>query len=1166
MPGLTEQQQLASTKQAHRILVSAGAGSGKTHVLVERYIEKLRLDPELSIGQLIAVTFTRKAASEMRIRLKIRLRELYEQSCDAERERWSRCVSEIDGARIGTIHSLCESIIRTFPLDAEVDPQLDVLDDLAQARLIEESIDQAFREAISEQSPEHELLLEFDLPQIRRWIAATLKAATQFEEAIAPVQNLDVEQFKQHAAGILLQARKRALSAITSDIDWKNAVVDLERSSPDEMTQALDLMRLAALRCVRLLQTFVHAAGEGEVANELVEASWQSVIELTELKPGNSGGNKEGAKATRAAMRNMRSLCGDRTARLPAGLNEADERAFSLCAGFITLSRRAQRLYDVGKREQLTADYNDLIALALKALTREGSSARRFYNDSVVEILVDEFQDTNRAQSKLLNLLAGDRATIFMIGDDKQSIYKFQGADVSIFNECKTSIAAEDKEALLSLSRSFRSHPQVVGFVNWLFSQLMGGNQDAFSASFEALDVARSADEIDRERVEVIVYSTSEADSYLGRQENSRRTEAARVADWILDKVAGEAPVEEKSGKRRPIRFGDFAILVQRNKDFAWLEDAFIKANIPYVMLGGRGFLERQEIFDMENFLSFLSSPADDHALFGILRSPIYAVSDHLLHAMAAGRSGSLTLWQALSSAARQRKPGYEAVRNAVSSLKRFLEESRKLCVSEVLRNIIARTGYDIVLLGLPNGKQRSRNLWKLVALASEKDEMSCGEFASTLRLMREFNVQKTDAPLDTRDSVKLITIHSSKGLEFPAVILPVLDVNASARNDRLVFHREYGLAINTSRSDEDEKPAWYDVACSINNEMELAEKQRLFYVAATRARDYLGIFMDADARNVPSFRTWLKEKLGLNQQGDCATPTQSVCSVTYLEAEEADVGEDDSDFFELTKSVSIDVGGSQADETHRRGTLQAPAARLLQRLADASGGTDSEPPISLSWDLIWPSMSGELVAPPADSGVRITLAPTRKHLESTRFGTYFHALMENLPQDLRPLTLEEMRSIAFSQGEVVADTAFLDQLVEDGKRLYDIFLASDLFSNLQTARRRLNELPYMYGSDSIHTKRPDLIFEDAAGNWHIVDYKTDFVQGDDTTASMQKHSAQLSEYINELNKLTGLIFTPWVYFAQLGKLVEVKAPSAPPAPAVAGAAIQLSLLPAIDS
>ena len=255
--------------------------------------------------------------------------------------------------------------------------------------------------------------------------------------------------------------------------------------------------------------------------------------------------------------------------------------------------------------------------------------------------------------------------------------------------------------------------------------------------------------------------------------------------------------------------------------------------------------------------------------------------------------------------------------------------------------------------------------------------------------------------------------------------------------------------------------------------------------------------------------------------------------------------------------SDALDVHDDVTASCHRRGGLRPPAAlglptddsnpspvtppaeQLLQRLPAAAADPESETPISMNWDLIWPSMSGELVAPPAESGVRITMSPTRQHLESTRFGIYFHSLMENLPRDLQPLTIEQMRAIAFAQGEAVADVAFLDQLVEDGKRLHDIFLNGDLYTNLKSARRRLNELPYMYGSDNIHTKRPDLILEDQSGKWHIVDYKTDFVQVADIPALLQKHSAQLSEYINDLHHLTGLVFTPWVYFAQLGKLVE---------------------------
>ncbi|MGH9552914.1 MAG: UvrD-helicase domain-containing protein, partial [Terriglobales bacterium] len=168
MPSLTEQQKKAVTASARRILVSAGAGSGKTHVLVERYIERLKRDTKLGVQNLVAVTFTRKAANEMRIRLKARMRELVEYT-DGE-ERWAKFVSEVDGAKIGTIHSLCESIIKTFPLAAGVDPQLEVMDELAQARLIGESIDQAFRDVISQLTSEHEFLQEFDLNQIRGWL------------------------------------------------------------------------------------------------------------------------------------------------------------------------------------------------------------------------------------------------------------------------------------------------------------------------------------------------------------------------------------------------------------------------------------------------------------------------------------------------------------------------------------------------------------------------------------------------------------------------------------------------------------------------------------------------------------------------------------------------------------------------------------------------------------------------------------------------------------------------------------------------------------------------------------------------------------------------------------------------------------------------------------
>jgi len=1131
MPGLTEQQLIAATSRATRILVSAGAGSGKTHVLVERYIERLKRDANLSVNQLVAVTFTRKAANEMRIRLKTRLRNLLEQCAEDERERWSTCLAEIDGAKIGTIHSLCESIIKAFPLDAGVDPQLEVLDDLGQAELLQASIDQAFRQVIAQQLPENELLLEFDLQQIRQWLTLALKSSLQFSEAIAPLQHLGMAEFSAHAQAIMVRSRLRALACLRQNKNWHHAIGVLASSSVQQMTDTLDQFRLTALQhalCIVGAKTWppqqVDPSKPIDTVNPSCQSNdgnaddlWQSLIELSELKPKNTGGNKEQAKATRSAIRCLRELAGDVIKRIPAELSQSDPIAFQFCLKLIALARRAYTIYGAAKRERFTADYNDLIVFALNALKKERSAARSAYNDSVAEILVDEFQDTNRMQSELLGLLAGEQTTLFLIGDDKQSIYKFQGADVSTFNEWKERIAAAADGALLSLSRSFRSHPQVVCFINALFSAVMNDSQaqgTTFNARFERLEAARNETENQSRRVEVVCYTPVSDDSTRRRSQVSRAAEASAVANWILEKVADSAPVSAKDGKERPIRYGDFAILVQRNQDFSEIEDALVQFGIPYVMLGGKNFLDRQEIFDVENLLSFLAQPMNDHALLAALRSPMFAVSDDLLHAVGAARSSNTSLWHSLLAAARQRKPGFEPIKAAVAQLKMFLHDAGRLPLSQLVRKIVERTGYDIVLLTLPNGHQRSRNLWKLVALANEQDQLSCGELAQRLRMMRELKVQQSDAPLDTKDSVKLMTIHSSKGLEFPAVILPVLDVSAAARNDRVVFHRDYGLAFNTARSDDDITPSWYRTACSINDELEAAEKKRLFYVAATRARDYLGMFFDSSARDLPSFRLWLRQWLGFEEEAaseddtiSCRAQREGICSVRFID-------------------VSADVCDTES------GAEAAIAGEVDSSL---------EQDIRISWDLVWNGMESEVAPPPASAGVRITGAVSRQHLESTVVGTFFHAVMEHMPDDPSLFTNELLHSLAFEQGVAVADAPMLQQLLDEGTKLLQTFFASDLCQMLKDARRRLHEVPYTISSrQDVQLKRPDLILEDHQGRWHIIDYKTDHVSGAEVQLQLQKHTRQLSEYANDLHALTGLHFTASLYFAQLGLLVEV--------------------------
>ncbi len=215
--------------------------------------------------------------------------------------------------------------------------------------------------------------------------------------------------------------------------------------------------------------------------------------------------------------------------------------------------------------------------------------------------------------------------------------------------------------------------------------------------------------------------------------------------------------------------------------------------------------MERQEIYDVQNLLSFLSYPQDSHALIGILRSPMFGITDDILHMIASDGGVGRSLWQRLKDTVELRKPGYETIAGAKVCLSNWIKDAALLPVADLLRRIVISTSYDLVLMTMPNGHQRSRNLWKVVHLATENEALSCAEFADSLKLMREFKVKQSDAPLDTGDVVKLMTIHSSKGLEFPA------GGASSARNashqqaTKLKFHRDFGISINTSRDNEDD-------------------------------------------------------------------------------------------------------------------------------------------------------------------------------------------------------------------------------------------------------------------------------------------------------------------------------------------------------------------------
>lgn len=1123
---LTSAQQLAVNSVEDNVLVAAGAGSGKTMVLVERVIENLRRFPELKVSSLLAVTFTRKAAEEMRIRLKARIKQLASQSCGNDALRWKTALAEIDSAHIGTIHSLCQSILKTFPVECGVDPQFETFeeDDFEREEILELSVQQSLRELLIEQEAENSPLINYPLEQIRNWLFQVLNEPLQFDEALATFDLEDREKFQEAVRFLLKRVQERVIVDLTSNPEWSFLTQRLRENALPGDGNKMELLRQEMVERIDRVSEAISKDSEVPIGH-----TWAEIVALADFDL-RCGRKNEETNNLKQILKPLRQLIKDHLPDLPEGV-DTDDKDWELLVAVLSLISRTRAIYAEKKKEAQKLDFNDLIWLAYQALTRPDSKVQQFYRSHLKEILVDEFQDTNRLQARLLACLAGPSTRLFLIGDDKQSIYKFQGADVSTFNEWHDHFVGEErfsiangidiagKRRLLTLHESFRSQARIVHFINELFTDLLGaGHSKAkYRAGYRALSATRNDEEAHSgERIEVVSFAVPDHGDRF-QEQLLDQIEPRLVADSILKKMSDRIQVSNKDGSHRPASYGDFAILVQRNGDFAALERGLAERAIPYVTLGGKTFLRRQEVFDIENLLEFLADPMNDHALLGVLRSPIFSLPDDAIHKLVLGKRGSL--WGALQRKAREKQDGLQPLNRACHLLKLFLGQVPLKSLRELLLSIITTTSYDLVLLTMTDGRQRSRNLWKLLDLASKNEHLSCGEFARLLKTMESFGVKQANAPLETSDAVKLMTIHKAKGLEFPIVLLPVLRAKSKASSAKLLFHYHYGVAINTARGREDTKPLFYTLASLVDEDMELAEKRRLLYVAATRARDYLTVFLPDETRRERSFASWLK---------------------TFLRTRIEDMDE-------LESGEHVRCLGSNGGSLIIRRCAPKPPTSYQFSIEENTGkapnhsedSSSSDPEIKL--DLI-DAIEPQWRKPPSSGNgwLRVTSRTADATLDPVRIGNFFHSLMEFLPPDQSQLPDELMTAIAAASDERLVQGQDLARLVNEGRRLLSTYKQSELYEMIRSAQYVSRELPYhKLSNDELEIGRPDLLLKSKRGKWLIVDYKTDTFMPEDLEQHARQHLRQLRTYQDDLLSIANISAEIAIYFAQTGILYK---------------------------
>ncbi len=1106
MTRLTDEQRLAVESIDKHVLVSAGAGSGKTSVLVSRYLRVLECNPDASVTNLIAVTFTRKAADEMRSRLKSELKKRAAATTGAEKERWLELLSRIDQARIGTIHSLCESILRAFPAEALMDPQFDVLDDLERAQLLDEIIDGELRGALIREEEHIRKLLEFSASEVSKWLRelvsrpSAYKAARAVSGEPALFERLWMQAasaaFKTVSSSAKLQAAQKQLDTLTSSGKFEaNRVQALLLC--ESLFSPLRPERLHADLQQRLL-----------IADGFAEISFKGTRNAGEIERQ----IMSAVNCIKDALKKLRK-------EIPSEKNEADQSAEFCQRALIELADRAIEQFEHLKNQHQKVDFDDLIDRTHALLSQPGSHARRHYHGTLKAILVDEFQDTNKRQAELLSFLVGGDARLFLIGDDKQSIYRFQGADVSTFTEWKERLGSDSESGLLlSLTRSFRSHPGIVLFVNAMFEKLFSVD-DRFEARHQALVAARP-EPLGDQNIEIVLLSSDEGVDEKLSSQAFNELESQAIAAWIHEKVAAHALVLDKElGQQRPIQFCDFAVLVQNNSDFAPIEMALADAGIPYVTMSGAGYLNRQEIFDLENLLKFLSAPEDSHALLGVLRSPMFGVPDDVIHSL---HQTNRSLWSRLRKAGLQEECSYTGVQRAVSVLRELLRGAAQMPLVELVRYALQLTQYDLILSALPNGKQRSRNVWKFLSLAAQHAERSVRGFLEMLDSMRNLSVKAGDAPLAADNAVQLMTIHKSKGLEFGAVALPSLSKRFHKGDRKIIFSEEYGIAVDARGLDDEQRPASFTLAGTIERQMEAAEKKRLLYVAMTRARDYLGLFMQAQVSpQHPSFRTLIKDTLELDDE-PATTAHYSLVQLTPL------VVRSNLENFKAAASVTISQRSNSADPV---------SFSFIEPLA--------EQPDCAEFNV------------PFEHLLRVT--PDKRPLHATVIGSFFHAVMESLPKDLSLPDRERLSELAGNSTlSGVVHRARRQELVIEAEQMLRVFCDSQLYRLMAGARERLHEVPYfalrepdaeapgLLQPARVEEKRPDLLLQDSYGEWHIVDFKTDHIDEMEIEKHNRAHADQINEYVRDFETLVNAPVKGWVYYAHHGLLVQLDKPAAP--------------------
>lgn len=1007
------------------MLVEAGAGSGKTTGLVDRMLA-LIASGKCTIDKMAAVTFTRKAAAELKGRFQIALEEAHEkEKDDQKRDRYQAALAKLELLFAGTIHSFCARMLRERPIEARLDPDFEELEEDENFMLRDRCWSEYLEGLHAEEALILKEIIELGLDPVE--LIGTYQKLALYPEVEVVRKKLERPDFTNEK-GLLEEYLERS---------WKA----LPRTAPEKGWDGLQtLLRQARLRCRHLDlnqdRHFIKVLSGFERSLKVTQNRWSS---------------KEVALAEQEAFDKFKQVV----------VIPCLERWRHYCYYFLMeLVVPAVAYFRSVREKSSLMNFHDLLLKAADLL-RENPEVRHYFQERFTHILVDEFQDTDPIQAEVILYLTGEDlkekswrklkvkpGSLFIVGDPKQSIYRFRRADIDTYNDVKR-IIKDSGGRIVSLTANFRSLPPLCEWTNPIFKKKFPPEATPYQPVFERLDPYRTIKGGGVKRISINKVPRNSQKEIAG-------LDAERIASWIDWALKGNIEIirtEEEISEGRTVVPGpeDFMILL-RYKEYLPVYARSLEARgIPYEISGGGAFNESEELSQLLNLLTAVAEPEDQVALVATLRGPFFGVSDDLLYRFR--KEGGIFSYLISQDECRDEE-ARKRIGSIFAELHRFHRWSRTKPPGAALSLILDRLGIIPLAITREMGESRAGNLLKALELTLWESSRALTSFADMVERLSgyytDLDVEEMSIEPGKKDAVRLMNLHKAKGLEATVVFLadPLREIahepniHISRTGEKAIGYLVASRQVGEYRREIVGLPPDWQTYEALEQKYQEAEEERLLYVATTRAKQLLVVSTYTEKQDKGA---WKDLYPYLRELEELETPREEIAAIVE--------GEITPEVFmaarnEIAGKVSKSRMPSYGIETV---TAMAKAASEGMPFSEDTGK-------GMSW--------GRIIH-------RMLEALTRD---------------ENIDLDQMADNLLKEEERLLSERELVVATV-------------GAVISSELWTRMKKAERALVEVPFSLKIEGKEMPRVvsgtiDLAFREVGG-WVLVDYKTDKVDGD---------------------------------------------------------------------